>query len=543
MVLALFVSVPSSFADAVWQYSVPVPTIEGRRAYLWVPPEASHIRGLIVACQNMLEKPLFESAEFRAAAAANGLGIVLIYPGHDRLGSGPQQGSPLDIFLNPNYPTGREDAKGAGIALQSVLDALAGESGYAEVSYVPLLAVGHSSAGSFVWHIANSNLSRFFGLMPFKTGVKDDGPEGIPTMHIESEWFDFGDKVEDVWSKPRSMAAKLRARAGRTNSLYGLYVDIGSGHCNVSDDSMKVVALFLNKAAARIPSGPVAAAPVVMKPIDAKTGWLLDPARLGKPAGRPVAYRDWKGDPREAFWYMDRELAEFVQHHMAAQLAKKPQQVGFLQDNGQVDEDGGMFHFIPVYLDDAGTFKIEAAWLSTLQRTDLQPSRTGLSHTDTPIHYRVNSGALLQVGPDEFRIRPHFGTIVPQGNPWEPTIIAYNDGDAAYRPTEHPARPTLNVINTEGEPQTLEFPKPPSQNAASLRPIHLLAHASSGLPVQFFMVSGPAQIDGDTLTFTRLPAGTKFPIRVLVSAFQWGRPAGSKVQSAGPVTTEFFINR
>jgi hypothetical protein len=57
------------------------------------------------------------------------------------------------------------------------------------------------------------------------------------------------------------------------------------------------------------------------------------------------------------------------------------------------------------------------------------------------------------------------------------------------------------------------------------------------------MVSGPATIQGNTLTFTQIPVRAKYPVRVLVSAFQWGRSTGGHVQSAGPVTQEFFIRK
>jgi len=55
--------------------------------------------------------------------------------------------------------------------------------------------------------------------------------------------------------------------------------------------------------------------------------------------------------------------------------------------------------------------------------------------------------------------------------------------------------------------------------------------------------SGPATIDGDTLKFTKIPRRAKFPIRVTVSAFQWGRSFDLKIQSAGPVTLEFLITK
>src|SRR5207248_2621019 len=132
--------------------------------------------------QNMLEQPLFERPAFRAACAENGIGLLLIQSGHDRAPdddknpSHPPRSS-LDIFLNPNYPKGGEDPAGAGADLQKVLDDLAEVSGYQELRHVPLMPVGHSSAGSFVWHLYKWDPSRIFAMMPLKTGPKDDGPE------------------------------------------------------------------------------------------------------------------------------------------------------------------------------------------------------------------------------------------------------------------------------------------------------------------------------------------------------------------------------
>jgi hypothetical protein len=537
---------------AVWQYSVPAPTIEGRRAFLWVPPNCPRVRGLVIACQNMLEKPLFERPAFRAACAENGLGIVMIFSGHDKAPDDDRnpnhpKRSYLDIFLNPGYQWGKsteaeENAQSAGADLQKVLDALAAESGYDEIRYAPLAPVGHSSAGSFVWHLYRWDPSRIFAVMPFKTPAKSDGPQGIPIFDVNSEWFDYGKDAHNCSSTPSDLEPLLRARRNGDQSLFGYYSDIGSGHCNVSDDSIQMFSLFLKKAvAARIPANAPKDTPVALKPIKAESGWLLDPATLGKPAGKPVAYPDWKGDPKNAFWYLDRELAAAVQNHTAAQLAKQPQFIGFLRD-GVPSTAGGMFSFSPKFQPDGATFTLDAVFLDHLTQSDLVPPERKLGHSDAPILYRVSSGGLVQVGSNSFRICPHGGPLVPQGNPWEPTIVAYNLGDNNYRPTEHPAHVNIGITNRDGQPQTIDFPNIPNQKLG-IKSVKLQAKASSGLPVEYFVVSGPATVKGDTLTFKEVPVRASFPLRVLVSAFQWGRAMEPKVQSAGPVMQEFFVEK
>ena len=544
---------------AVWQWSVPAPTIPDRRAFLWIPPDCQHVRGLVMGLQNMIEKPLFERPAFREACAENDLGIVLVCSGHDtlpndgKMAERPQR-SYLDIFLNPYFSGSKsseadENPRLAGEDLQRVLDALALESGYGEIRFAPLMPVGHSSAGPFVWHLHKWNPSRIFAMMPFKTAPREGGPLGIPVLDVNSEWFEFGSNPMHNVSliAPDGGARVPRFRLADTIALYGYYVDVGSGHCNASDDAIQIMRLFLKKVvAARIPENAPGDKPVELNPVAVESGWLVDAATFGKPEGKPVRYSDWKGDPRSAFWYLDRELAETVQAHVAQQLAKQPQQIGFVQ-GGKVSSDARMFNFTPEFLDDAGTFKLEADYVDQIDHAKFDDLRTNyytekLGHCGQPVLFRVNSGAVVQTGSNTFRICPHAGPIGPQGNPWEPTIIAYSPGDKAFRPAEHPAHAIVDIINKAGEPQTLDFAEIPDQKIGT-GSITLHAKASSGLPVQFFMVSGPATIEGDKLTFVNIPERARLPIRVVVSAFQWGRPNHPKIQSVGPVTREFFIRK
>jgi hypothetical protein len=63
------------------------------------------------------------------------------------------------------------------------------------------------------------------------------------------------------------------------------------------------------------------------------------------------------------------------------------------------------------------------------------------------------------------------------------------------------------------------------------------------LPVSYYVVSGPVEVEGDMLRFTRIPPRRRFPVKVIVVAWQWGRSIDPKVQTATPVMREFLINR
>ncbi len=77
-----------------------------------------------------------------------------------------------------------------------------------------------------------------------------------------------------------------------------------------------------------------------------------------------------------------------------------------------------------------------------------------------------------------------------------------------------------------------------------MKVLKLKATSDSGLPVQFFVVSGPVEWKGDdSLELLPIPPCSKFPVRVIIGAYQWGRTVEPKLQSARPVFQDFFIEK
>jgi hypothetical protein len=94
--------------------------------------------------------------------------------------------------------------------------------------------------------------------------------------------------------------------------------------------------------------------------------------------------------------------------------------------------------------------------------------------------------------------------------------------------------------NDTGSEQSITFLEIDDQQAGAA-PLKLRATASSGLPVRYFVREGPAEVDGDTINFTEIPPRAKFPMKVTIVAWQWGRSIDPKVQSAEPVERTFNI--
>jgi hypothetical protein len=520
--------VPTFAAAAEWQFSVPAESTNGtRRAYLWVAPDCQRVRGLLVGLQNMLEKPMFEDPQIRKACADSGLGIVWIAPGSEN-----NQEKLRHNFGAEAWPT----------LLQMLVD-LANESGYHELTNAPILATAHSAATPFVWGMGDKGPSRIIAIMPYKGWFAAHVAPGVPAFHVSSEYGEVGGTN---WGETYLSDQKqvLRLRGEGEDRLIGEFVDIGAGHFEWNPEAAHVIAMFIRKAvAARVPKDAPLNKPVELKPIDPNSGWLIDPEKLGTAEGKPVPAALLKADQKKFFWYFDQELAQAVSDFMAAGLTKKPQVIDFVEGGKPVSlEKGGMADLHPKFLEDGATFQVEATHLDKSPTPKLYGG-TEVGHAPGPIQFHVSTGALKQTGSNTFRVWLGRGGIEKQSSPWEPWIMAWHPGNDEYRRADRPGHPWVYVVNKTGKPQTLDFPKIENQTRG-VKTLKLKATSDSVLPVQFFVVSGPAEIkDDDTLEFLPIPSRSKFPVRVIVGAYQWGRTIEPKVQSAGPVFQEFFIGR
>ena len=397
----------TNLSAAVWQYSVPVGKDPLRRAYLWIPENCSHVRGVIIGIQNMLEEPMFADPTIRKAAADAELGIVWITPGDDA----GDKNSPFHRFNPPQEITAQ---------VQNILSGLAKESGYSEIESARLLPVAHSAATPFVWGMASTfGSARVFAMLPYK-GWFGGLPPGIPALHVSSEYAEVGGTDwGETYLKDRVAVEKIRA--GGSDHLIGEFVDIGAGHFEWNPDSAKVIAMFIRKAAQyRLPENAPLIGAVTLKPINPASGWLVDPATLGTARLKEASVKEWSGDPTKALWYFDKEMSEAVNDFMVAGLSKKPQVIDFLDDKGQPASlaKGGMADLHPTLLDDGMTFQVVARSLDKSPTANLY-SGTAVGHAGGPILFKSSTGAIKQTGSNTFRIWMGRGGLIQQGSPWE----------------------------------------------------------------------------------------------------------------------------
>jgi hypothetical protein len=521
-------------AAGVFQYAVPATNASGKEstAFLWVPPAADRIRGVLVGGLTLMEQHFASDPLIRDACAAEKLAIVYCVPSLDAL---------FDY-----------KGKDSGALLQKALADLAAASGYREIAVAPLFSYGHSVSSIFAGSVAYWNPTRCFGVLLFKGGLGrpagDPGATiaGVPVLAVKGQFEEFGPgpsgnlrDFEDRETAWKTMRDALLARRGEDDRhLMTLLVEPGASHFAWSEPVARYVALFIREAAQRrIPDWPPdAKEPVRLNEIDPKTGALTS-SSIGKPDAGPAAYADFKGDPRKAFWHLDLELAKASDAFHAAMLARKPQFVTF------ADPKSGRPIFVGhdlrlrlgIHWVGPDTFRVAGTFLD--KAPDKYPKVEGpVGHAEGPVRFRVFCGTVEPVAPDTFRVG------LNGRSPVRADILAYHPGDATHRYAEQQGRLSLPARLDKGKPQKITFAE-----ISPLRPggppVKLQATSDAGLPVRYYVESGPAVIEGDALELAEIPKRAAFPLKLTVVAYQYGSAVEPLVQSAEPVRQVIEIRK
>ena len=520
---------------ARWQFSAPVDTLVSGEthdhpiAYLWIPPKCKQVRAVVVAQHNLLEESVLLNPRFRSVMEHSNIAEVWVVPN-------------IDYVFNFH--------KGAGEAFDAMMKALAEKSGYAELATAPVVPLGHSAAASYPWNFAAWAPSRTLAIVSLHgdtpeshmTGSGQPNPdwgastiEGIPGLFVmgQYEWID------------KRTQPGLDYVAQHPGTPLAMLPDIGHGHFDTSDAQAEFLAMFIRKAAeARLPKVESSTAPVQLQPVDPKQGWLVD--RWEPDTGRhfPAApYADYTGDRANAFWCFDREMALATENYGNDRVLRTDRSILYVQ-NGKViaptsgaagsmprpkldmDADGRTFHFTAFQVD--GTVAPGTDWTGAeakaVHAKQLSP--------------RVLCGPVAKTGKDSYRLefdQSGFKSAYRSYNVFISTMIPVSAPEMVH------SQPSGIFVphNTEGADNAITFP--PLPDVTDRTPITLNATASSGLPVAYYVDSGPAVIEGNTLKFTRIPPRSRFPVLVTVVAWQWGRASSPAVKSADPVSETFQI--
>lgn len=531
-------------AAAVWQWSVPVNSIvlsksgEHPRAFLWVPDNCRQVRAVVVGQYNLLEDGILQDPAFRKSLAQLGIAEILIAP-------------TFDTWQN----TTNNDAADRKFA--ALLTSLGHESGYTELEFAPIIPMGHSAMATFPWDFAAWHPRQTLAIL----SVHGDAPLTHLTGNGRPN-ADWGDRninwipgvmimgEYEWWEDRITPAFAFQAKYPETS--LATFCDAGNGHFNYSAQLVNFLTMFIRKAAKlRLPDHALLDQPVPLKPVDPHTGWLVDRWHRDQPPSAPPApYAKYTGDRTQASWCFDREMARFMEKCYARQRGKLPQLAGFIQDGKLVPVNPRAFEMVQLKfppLDASLTFHLQGAFLNTVPAGN--PEKwTGLTHgasighaTDEgPVTLSRITGPAQQLGPDTFAIRFNRLSMPIDRRMGDIWLAATHPGDEKYRGAVEQALMRIPFRLTAGADQTITFPKIPDQKACA-KSLELKAVSSAGVPVYYYVREGPAEVDGDALKFTPIPPRARFPVKVTVVAWQYGRTVGPKLKSAEPVEQTFLI--
>lgn len=515
---------PQTGATSVYQFSLPV---DGRTAFLWIPPKADFVRGVIISSANMLESRWMNDSIIRQMASEEKLALVWI--------GGPQKASVLNADMKA----------GAGEKLEALMNQFGRVTGYPELAFAPFIPTGHSAQGHLSWNLTAWNPNRVIAAIAVKTIPFPDSLRysGVPVLYLvgeTTEWPQFrdgrpGDR-DFFWPVVQKSAVNLRRQ--NENNLVAVVTDPGGGHFDWSAKDSRFMALYIKKAcAARLPKHFPEKGPVKLNPINKESGWLTDNAGMKPDHFQPAPYNNYKGPKNEAYWFFDKELAEAAVAFCGDRKERAKQMVTFEQDGKLLNVT--KLGFAPLKFEpeaDGITFTLQGGFLKEVP-AELVKAGAPLQYADSEIKFSVIDGPVIQTGPDTFRV--DFNREGWRNDIW---ILACNPGSETIRKAVQPGKVTIPYPLKEGKPQVLHFPEIGEINIRQ-KTIKLQATSDSGLPVHYFVKSGPAFVEGDQLILTNIPAKAKFPMKITVVAWQFGRISGEKIQSAEPVEQLFFISK
>lgn len=276
---------------------------------MWVPPTTQKVKGVVVAFTQMQEVVSLDR-NLREVCMAEDLAIVWA----SQLGEN-------------DYPK-----------LEAGLKALAEASGMPEIADAPFATVAHSTAGIFCRTMALQKPEKCFAIVQLSAvdyrdnqQLKDipwlsvkNGSEETDDNYHEARYFMVNDKEaykrpdgsssgdDKVWESPRGNGCRI--------SLVSLP---GGGHFGWSPFESKLVSTFIGKAAhyqLGEPGTPI-------KRVAEEDGWLYTSEfdSMTDVVREPAAYKDYNGDPKKAFWYIDEEMARLWKSMYEKEVLKQKQ--------------------------------------------------------------------------------------------------------------------------------------------------------------------------------------------------------------------------
>ncbi len=485
-------------------------------AYLWIPPDAERVRGLVVTQQNVGEQRFTEHPAIREACARNGFAILWCHPA-------------IDI----RFEHRREDAVHL---LEEVIAKLGGISGYPEMAAAPWITFGHSTTATFARTLAEARPARTIAIISAKGGVMLPVTGSIPGIYSGGHFPEWRQPTHDWTKQGQSLPNLVKIRDElRTRWRPVSYVEeFGGGHFDYTERYLEFLARYIDKAvAARLNADGT------LRAIREDEGVVVD---LRPPLPTPpltiTPLADATGELRNAPWFFDREIAAAaVALWDDGEWSRRNQLVAF------ANLDGSPATFAKSGIVDPVPYELapDGVTITRIETTFLDRLPDNFTQAGLPLTRATTGESTVEPVSGIFAIRDGVKRIeLNRGYPDTPNFIAVrHPGDAVHRPSLQPGRFVPPVF--AGRAQRIAFERI-GELAAGTKFVSLRATSDAGLTVRFFVKSGPAKVVGDRLEILPLPPRTRGPVPITVVAWQLGSRSPA-IQAAQLVEQTFLLKQ
>ena len=197
----------------------------------------------------------------------------------------------------------------------------------------------------------------------------------------------------------------------------------------------------------------------------------------------------------------------------------KPQLVGYIQNGKMATQQNSHIQVTMKYLPEADgmTFHLNGCFYDSVpaissRLTDWTQLPVGakLEHSGNEKDIRIERicGPFRILNDSTFKFQLDRGVNLKEER-YSFTFAVKHPGDKEYKPAVQQGEVIIPAKLKEGKVQTIMFGRIPNQRKG-MKALQLHATTDAGLPVQYYVLEGPAEMKGNLLKFTPIPPKAKF---------------------------------
>ncbi|PTX94616.1 hypothetical protein DB354_12865 [Opitutus sp. ER46] len=477
--------------------------------YVYVPAEAKQVRALLLLQQNVVEQMISVHPAIRRVCDANAVAIAWCSPGFDL------------VF--------KERPAELHALVQDQFRRFGHSIGYPELGDVPLIAFGHSNTCAYAQNGAEARPDRVLAVLA------THGWNGVNALHryrgpvlvyVGTFWEQKQQTLGNSANKPVASLAEVQRRLRAGPMPISILEEYGSGHFDYSEPVVEFFARYIERAIQRR-----LAADGSLREVDLTTGWIAAVPEF--PHG-PITVRRYAdataAERASSPWYFDRELAETAARIIAGDgpWNRATQLIGFRRPDGArapFSKAGPVSPLPYRIVPGTNEFQIFPELLRVFP-ADFKEAGQPIAPSSRP-----EFSLQYDCGPYVFRDGDGKYRLKLNRNGFGGYLVVSTPGDAKVRPAVQGTRfvlagtgpVTLGQVEPDGAAQRWPVGPAPLRHPGDQKCGARVALPPGNSPTEYlgyYVDYGPARVVGQELQILPLPANTRGPVEVKLTAYR-----------------------